>query len=232
MKPRILISGPRDSRANYENAVLRAGGEPLSVYCPSGDLTADGLLLAGGGDMHPRYFGQPDRGSLEIDPARDKAELQILKRFLAEKKPVLGICRGHQVVHIALGGTLRQDLGPRLNQFHAYDKERDRDRYHPVLVRQDSLLERLYGQRELLVNSAHHQSVDRPGRGMRTVARSESGLLEASEHTGLPVFTVQFHPERLTRPDETLGIPDGDRIFASFVERCRSRAEQTEGGSV
>lgn len=112
MKPRILISRSLESRGLYEAAVEKAGGEPLSFHCPDPEMDFDGLILAGGGDMDPSEFSEKNIGSYDIDIPRDKVELALVSRCVNEGKPILGICRGHQVVNIALGGSIYQDLNP------------------------------------------------------------------------------------------------------------------------
>ena len=194
-----------------------AGGRGAARYLPEPDLSYDGLLLAGGGDMDPALFGQADRGSREIDRARDEAELALLDAFFGAGKPVLAICRGHQVVNVWAGGDLIQDLDPALAPFHGGGEE---DRVHPVRAVEGSLLHRLYGP-VFPVNSAHHQALGRLGRGLTVSVRSEGGAAEALEHKTLPLISVQFHPERMTgaraRPDAV----DGGAIFRAFLDMVR-----------
>mgnify|MGYP003305720100 FL=1 len=219
MSPRILISAatPKpDAALNYENAIRTAGGDFVTGYCPEVDLSFDGLLLTGGGDVDPARYGQEDRGCVLIDLERDRAELALAKAYLAAGKPILGICRGMQVLNVALGGTLVQDLGEVLNAFH---RRIDADKAHPILARENSILHALYGPL-IHVTSAHHQAADIPGRGVVITARSEAGVAEALELPGTPVLGIQFHPERMTgahlRPDAM----DGGAIFRWFIEQC------------
>ena len=213
---KILISTGGGDPAHYERAVAVAGGWPCPAYLPEPDAAPyGGLILAGGGDMDPARFGQPDLGSRGIDPARDRAELALLDAFLEAGRPVLGICRGHQVANVWAGGDLIQDLGEKLVPFH----QGEEDMVHPVRAEPDSLMERLYGQ-VFQVNSNHHQGIGRVGQGLRVIARSEGGVAEAVEHETLPLVCVQFHPERMTgsraRPDTV----DGWEIFRWFLEWC------------
>lgn len=209
MAPRILISGCDESRANYDNAVRQAGGEPCSFYLPPVDGGYDALLLCGGDDVDPLYFGQENTASRGIDPDRDEVEFALARLYLQLGKPILGICRGHQVLNIVLGGDLIQDIGDPLHLFHTRG-ERPEDRIHPVYARQGSFLDRLYGP-VFPVNSSHHQAVGRPGGDFPPVAWSEGGLIEASEHLTLPIRSVQWHPERISyanrRPDAVDGAP-------------------------
>lgn len=215
MRPRILISGSDSSRLNYENAVANAGGEPCSFYLPPVDGSYDALLLAGGGDIAPERFGQADAGSTDIDPARDEVEFALTRLYLAAGKPILGICRGHQVLNVVLGGTLIQDIGDPLHLFHTW-KEGAPDRLHPVHTCEGSFLYDMYGP-VFPVNSFHHQAVDRLGEGLKAAAWSESGLVEALEHTTLPVRSLQWHPERMSYALRRADTVDGAPLFDWFI---------------
>ena len=117
MMPNILLSPSKGGCSNYENAVLAAGGRPLARYCPAeADWDCDGLLLCGGDDIDPARFGQENQGSTGIDPERDEAEFAAVRAFLAAGKPILAICRGHQILNVTLGGSLRQDISPAHHQ--------------------------------------------------------------------------------------------------------------------
>lgn len=218
MKPRILISRSPESSGLYEAAVERAGGIPLSFYCPDPELPCDGLILGGGGDVDPSEFLEENHGSVEIDRARDQAELELVNRFVQEGKPILGICRGHQVVNIAMGGTIYQDINNALLQVHALTED-GKSRVHPVRNGAMTVLESLYGSRAL-VNSSHHQAVYQFGQGLYATAWDEAGVVEAMQHAGLPIWTVQFHPEQLNAEDGTL---DGQKLFDFFVEQCKKQ---------
>ena len=103
---RIQISGAQGRTARYEAAVRRAGGQPVVGFCPRPDLTCGGLLLCGGGDLAPAWYGAADRGSGPPDLDRDRSELALVRAYLSAGRPILGICRGLQVLNVALGGTL------------------------------------------------------------------------------------------------------------------------------
>ncbi len=192
---------------NYEDALRLTGARPVSdAAC------ADALLLTGGGDLAPACYGQALSGAEAIDAARDARELALVRDFLARGLPVLGICRGLQVVNVFFGGTLRQHI-------EGHSQIDGRDRLHAVCA-EKGLLRALYGPR-FTVNSAHHQSADRLGEGLCVLARADDGTVEALAHETLPVFAVQWHPERLcgafARPDAA----DGAALFAALLRRCK-----------
>ena len=221
MTPRILISSSTakpDAALNYENAVRAAGGAFVTRYCPEVDLSFDGLLLTGGGDIESCRYGRDNNGSMPPDVDRDLAELTLCKAYLEAGKPILGVCRGHQILNVTLGGTMIQDLGEFLNRFHR--RIGPTDKAHTIWAMEGSVLYTLYGQ-QFGVNSSHHQAIEEPGCGFVVTARSESGTVESIELPGKPVLGVQFHPERMTgthlRPD----CVDGGAIFRWFLDQCK-----------
>lgn len=220
MIPKILISSSKGRPTYYENAVFSAGGEPVACYCPVPDLSCDGLILAGGGDIDPSYFGEENHGSLEIDLARDKAEFALVDAFLDAGKPVLGICRGHQVLNVALGGSLIQDIGDELRPLHTNPEG---DCIHPVHCAGHSLFFPLYGE-NFVVNSSHHQALGRLGKELTPVLWSESGIVEGLEHDSLPVFSVQFHPERMAYEKRRPDTVDGAPLFRHLIALCQENA--------
>lgn len=216
MKPRILISRSPESSGLYEIAVEKAGGEPMSFHCPDPDMDFDGLILAGGGDIDPMEFQEKNHGSFDIDIPRDKVELELVNRCVYEGKPILGICRGHQVVNVALGGTIYQDMNDQMLEIHAQTPEGE-SKVHPARVAIMTMLDDLYGN-EIMVNSSHHQAIRGFGQGLYRTAWDENGVVEAMQHGSLPIWTVQFHPEQMTGEDGTV---DGQKIFDFFLEQCR-----------
>lgn len=210
--PTLFVCGRRDRYPNYAAALAAAGG----LLRFSEDITdaadCDGLLLPGGGDLEPWRYGQNNAASRDLEPRRDAAELALLERFTAAGKPVLGICRGLQAVNVFFGGTLIQDLP-------GHSAVRGRDRLHAVCTGPGPLA-RLWGERPM-VNSAHHQAADRLGAGLRAVQWAPDGTVEALVHETLPVWAVQWHPERLAGPFSVAGTADGGRLLAAFVELCR-----------
>ena len=214
MKPRILISA-RSNYDFYREAVEAVGGEAILYVAGMDDTGYDGLLLSGGRDVNPCHYGEEINGADKIDDVRDAEEFVLIRTFLAAKLPILGICRGQQIMNVALGGTLCQHL-PNA----AYHKETpEGDGLHPIRAEEDSLLFRLYGS-EFIVNTVHHQAIARLADGLRITAWADE-VPEAIEHTSLPIFAVQFHPERMcgvrSRPDTINGAP----LFEHFIAVCR-----------
>ncbi len=180
----------------------------------------DGLVLQGGTDISPQMYGEePLRPEWAGDPERDRYEIDLLRRFLDSKKPVLGICRGQQLINVALGGTLYQDTatqkaGAQVHQDVAiYD-----DKYHHVEILPGTRLAALYpGIGHAKVNSLHHQAVNRLGKGLAVEAQAaEDGVIEAIRLEGAQyVAGVQWHPEFLHGRDD--GVLDAAPLLQDFL---------------
>lgn len=207
MKKTVYIWGEAERFSNYRRAVEAAGGRAVFGGGSGERGTAgDALLLPGGGDLEPWRYGRENTASRGLEPERDRAELELLAAFTAAGKPVLGICRGLQTVNVFFGGTLVQDIP-------GHGAVDGADRLHRVRTAA-SPLRPLCGA-EALVNSAHHQAADRLGSGLRAVQWAEDGVVEALCHRSLPVWAVQWHPERL------LASEAGRRLFGAFLELGR-----------
>ena len=221
MEPRILLSYSASGGENYENAIKAVGGHPEGGYCPKVDISCDGLLLCGGADVDPSYFHQDNHGSEGIDPKRDEAEFALIQAFIAAKKPILGICRGLQIINVALGGSLIQDLKPHLREVHTHSPGSSADKVHPVRAAADSFFAQTYGPL-FPVNSSHHQAIDALGAGLQPVLWGEGDVIEGLEHTSLPIFCVQFHPERMSFAKRREDTVDGSPIFERFLLMCKN----------
>jgi len=221
MKPRILISSSEGGAKNYTAAIEAAGGEAFVFYLPETEGEYDGLLLCGGGDIDPSVYGQENIACDGIDVERDEAEFALVKRYVELGKPILGICRGHQVINVAFGGTMIQDVGEDLCLFHKRGEE-PVDRVHPVRACEGSFLFEMFGQ-TFPVNSSHHQAVDKLGEGLRPAAWAESGLVEALEHERLPIRSVQWHPERISYENKRPDATDCESIFDWFIRTASGK---------
>lgn len=210
MTAAILIPGREDRLPNYAAAIRRQGGQVR--FTETAAMTdCAGLLLPGGGDLAPALYGAEDLGSHPWEAEKDRLELALAEAFLAAGRPVLGVCRGLQVLDVLFGGTLHQDI-PGHSQISGQDS------IHSVTAEPDSLAGRLWGG-QFSVNSAHHQAADRVGGGLRVTAWAADGVIEALEAPGLPLWAVQWHPERMVPPS----LPDGGPLFAFFLEKCREK---------
>jgi len=201
--------------ANYLYALSQLGaqGETGRTFSPD---EYDGLLLPGGWDVNPSRYGKSPVPQETIDDDLDAVQFAVLEAFLKAGKPVLGICRGHQLLNVFFGGTLIQDL-PGAESHRSLPG--GADNVHPVRTVPDSFLDRIYGS-ACTVNSSHHQGIELPGKGFRTAARSEDGVIEAIEHESLPLWGVQWHPERMCFLHRRNDTVDGSKIFRFFLDRC------------
>lgn len=209
---KILIAGLPDHTKNYERALFLCH-VPFDVSLSPRRLSSyDKLLLPGGGDICPRRFGQADQGSLSTDEALDDAQFTLLDAFVRAEKPVLGICRGMQVINVYFGGDLIQDLP--VKHTHQYT---DRDQVHEVRTTPGSLMHRLY-QDHCLVNSAHHQGCGKIGHNLQVTQTAPDGVAEALEHNTRPILGVQWHPERTDLVSSHAKIADGGKLIRYFAE--------------
>lgn len=212
----------------YVRAVLRAGGTPLLLpiatpldACPRLAALLDGYLLPGGVDMAPQYFGQqPPKEVTCFDRVLDEFELEMLRQVAALGKPVLAICRGHQVVNVAFGGTLYQDIPTQCPQAHGHcqDTASRSEPYHTVEILPGTALAAALGEGELLTNSYHHQAVKDLAPGFRVSARTKDGIIEGIENQDGSILGVQWHPECMEER-----YPRFRSLFSAFVERASKK---------
>ena len=219
--------------ASYLRAVEAAGGVPLLIQPSAHQDTVDdlfqccdGLLLAGGEDVHPSAYGAAPHPKLELtNPQRDAIELLLARRALSSGMPIFGICRGLQLLNVAMGGTLYQDLPaqrPGPIDHAAGDRRRDfRSLSHSMALAEDSWLAEILGTTSLAVNSLHHQAIRDLATGLRVVGHAPDGVVEAVEGAGSSfVVAVQSHPELVWEDAD----PRWARVFAAFVERVQQAA--------
>lgn len=169
---------------------------------------ADAIVVAGGEDIAPERYGarRGYRGEGPHAERADSAQIALVQRALARRTPLLGICRGLQIVNVALGGTLVTDLGPEAGHVNAAAPAHRRMHRHDVEVARGSGLHRLFGAEVLTTQSAHHQAVDVLAPGLSVVARAHDGVVEAVEHSEAPILGVQWHPEDPEAPAGQLGV--------------------------
>jgi putative glutamine amidotransferase len=227
-----LVEGVERVRLNaaYVRALESVGLVPI-VVPPLGSAGAvwrildavAGLVLSGGEDVDPSRYGATPHPELgPVNCARDETELALLARAREIGLPTLAICRGIQVVNVALGGTLVQDLPSQRQDVAAHEVDDERDaRVHSVRVDPASRLASILGVQSLGVNSIHHQAVDRLGAAMRVNARADDGTIEGVESNDPRwwMIGVQWHPEELTTTPE----PWDRRLFAAFAAACHAR---------
>lgn len=219
--------------AAYAAVVAQAGGVPLLIPAlAEPELTAhwlelvDGLLLAGGADVDPNHYGEDPLPRLgRITPERDLAELALARGALAAGLPILGICRGLQVLCVAAGGTLLQDIP---SQVPGALKHRQQAPLwygtHDVIIEAGTRLARFLGDGPLRVNSFHHQAVDLLPPGFRAVATAPDGIIEGMEKGDGPfALGVQWHPEAMIE-----GQPRFMALFSGFVDAAAAKAAGLE----
>lgn len=214
---------------DYIAAIERAGGIPVILPITENVETLtpllqklDGILFSGGSDIDPNSYGEFPRFGLGlIEPKRDAHEIQLAQKVLNETTlPVLGICRGIQLLTVATGGTLYQDLQSQRPEGinHSVPKAVRHHAFHTVKIERDSLLHNIYQADELGVNSFHHQAVKELGKGFKATMTAPDGIVEAVEWEGNRfVVAVQWHPEMMEGKMANIRP-----IFNAFVEECKS----------
>jgi putative glutamine amidotransferase len=212
--------------AEYVAATRRAGGIPLLI--PPGEMQyevlceqLDAVILAGGGDIDPAMYGGKEHSSIYmVDAERDRMELAITQRLLDMKLPMLAICRGAQMVNIALGGTLHEHLPEVFGEEIQHRLPPREPTSHRVTVTSDSALCRLLGESEFKSASWHHQSMNKIGDQLCVVASASDGVVEALEMPGHPwLFAVQWHPEITAAHD-----PIQQRLFDELVKAANRKS--------
>ncbi len=210
---KIYVFGDRVKRANYVAAIEAWGGEAVVSTDVSQADACSGLLLPGGADIDPGIYGAENLGSRGIDRALDETELALVEKFVQAERPILGICRGLQILNVAFGGDMIQDL-PTAST-HCWE-ESTGDKRHLVTAGRDSFLQDLYG-RSFPVNSAHHQGAGKIPSSLRVAAVSEDGVVEALELPQKHIYAVQWHPERMALCHARSDTVDGGKIFRFFI---------------
>ena len=217
------------TNAAYLRAVEQAGGIPI-LLPPQLSLVArtelwqrlDALVLTGGGDIDPARFGEQRHPTVyDVSASRDELEIDLTQRALAEEVPLLAICRGIQVLNVALGGTLYQDIASDLRSPIQHSQKERRDQpTHSVKMQQESRVAEILGRPEVDVNSFHHQAIKDLGAGLKAVGTASDGVIEAAEMTDHPfAVAVQWHPEDLVTHDRAARA-----LFEALVEAASRSA--------
>jgi putative glutamine amidotransferase len=219
--------------ANYANW-LNHLGEELTILDLKGYKVNDlfgniqsfsGILLSGGGDIHPKFYGKEEEVPLckGIDLKRDEMELQLIDLAFQENIPLLGICRGQQILNVTFKGSLHADISA--SGVSSAGHFNDKDVFHPVTVVRDSLLSRITKVTTGIVNSSHHQAVAGLAEGFSVSAFSDDGIIEAIEYTGPKnhgfCLAVQWHPERMAIESPLSGI-----LGRKFIEEAKKRSRE------
>jgi len=211
------------SQSNYARAFERAGAACVISAMNDPEVYADlcdGVLFTGGGDVDPERYGEKNVCDIKSDPILDDMELRLFAEFFKRGKPIMGICRGIQLVNVAMGGTLVQDVPSQITLSAHKQVYQDNIPRHMVKTTPGTAIHSLFGD-EVMTNSYHHQAVKTCGKGMRAAAVTDEGLIEAIEHESLPIIAVQWHPERVIG-EESLDLPSMLPLFEYFVNLCRN----------
>jgi putative glutamine amidotransferase len=239
MKIAISVSDKekaRGSESPYYKALLAVGVKPdeVEVVSPSDPSITnikdyDGVLFSGGKDINPKYYEEAVKypGLVQIDAERDTFEFELFDRAHRHRLPILGVCRGIQMINVKFGGTLYQDLHQDLHSDAPVEREHMQSAPRPepthavILTDPESRLAETF-KGSCRVNSLHRQAIKRLGRGLKVTARSEDGLAEAVESADAYPFlmAVQWHPE------EMVDRPEPRKLFEKFVAKCRELAAQ------
>lgn len=211
----VSASKPSSATETYIKAIRRAGGTPIIIPITTNEAELkavlkriDGVVMTGGEDVEPwRYGEQPTPELGGVYPERDEFDIKLIQLAAAKRLPIMGICRGAQVMNVAFGGTLYQDIPSQLPQSKV-DHYFGTKRAHKIEIKQESNLHKILGD-EAIVNSVHHQSVKKLAPGFIVTAVAEDGVVEGIEmESGKPIFGIQFHPEVFVAAgdDDFLGL--------------------------
>lgn len=175
----------------------------------------DGLLLPGGDDIDPALFGQENMGSRTIDRALDDAQMSLMDYFVKHNKPILGICKGAQIINVYFHGDIIQDLDDERRAHHTYHDGTGEE--HVTYISKGNFLYDIYGS-EMITNSFHHQAIGRPGDGLVVIQKSDDDVIEGMVHESLPIISLQWHPERMCFERHEEGKSDSKPVFDHFLE--------------
>lgn len=224
------IKGKYRVNASYIDAIVNSGAIPLII--PSNielkdcrqimDLL-DGLLIPGGGDIIPDLYGEETHPKVTYSRrSNDLFEIELVRLAKEYKKPVLGICRGHQIINVAFGGSLYQDIASQFKDeiCHNQSPKNTDEAMHKVYLEEDSNLAKILGKTVIGVNTLHHQGVKDMAEGFKVSARASDGLIEAIETEDGMIMGVQWHPELLAPR-----FKEFKNFFDEFISKCSSNLD-------
>ena len=197
---------------NYVSALTLCGAKSVLSLSLNDEPGCAALLLPGGGDVDPSFYHQENCGSQDINRELDRSQFALLEQYRNCGKPVLGICRGHQMINVFFGGSLTQAL-PTADH---HKRKMGVDVIHSNVAEPGSFLTTLYG-RKFTTNSAHHQGIHDLGRSLIAAQYADDGVIEAIRHETFPIFGVQWHPERIMGKFSNPDTVDGSILFHSFL---------------
>ena len=236
-RPRVLISGSFNSESASEqlNAALQGLADNVLSSFESAGIDSelvnaaspesknadvllssfDGLVILGGGDIDPEFYGEGCESSCTygVNPVADQFEIGLVKAALQYKKPVMGICRGMQVINVALGGTLYEHIGD--DTIHKIKGSSTEMNQHEVFISEGSLLHNIYNRTNMTIRSAHHQAVKELGKGLIISAKADDGIIEAIESHDGWCLGVQWHPEDASADKEQI-----QTLMGQFARAC------------
>lgn len=234
MTPIIAILGAIDDertlslKGAYAHAIEKFGGLPIVIpYTENEEALdgyielCDGVLFSGGCDVEPKNFGEETKAACgKIQLFRDSLELSFFKKAFEAKKPIMGICRGAQLINVALGGSLYQDIPSEISTDISHrQKESGEISAHEIRILSDTPLMELIGEEKIAVNSFHHQSIKALGEGLEVMAFAEDGIVEAVCFNGENyVIGYQWHPEKLRDTDQYKKL-----LFNDFIKACKEK---------
>lgn len=211
---KIVIVGRKKDTFRYEAWFGKITDQAVTSLDPADLADCDGVILPGGSDITPSFFGQEVNGARDMDIELDTIQFNAARYCIEHKIPMFGICKGIQMLNVALGGTLFQDLSTAAS--HKYIGE---DQYHSTAIETGSFLHKIYGN-SMITNSAHHQGLDRLGQGLKVIQRCcFDQCIEAVVHENLPIFGTQWHPERL---DSIQAGVSSDPLLHHFISLIRT----------
>ncbi|TJX15417.1 gamma-glutamyl-gamma-aminobutyrate hydrolase family protein [Tissierella creatinini] len=234
MKPVIGLTCEKENLINrsinrvnypYIMSVIAAGGIPIIIPTmeDTEDISryldiVDGVIFTGGGDVSTHYFNEePIREVEEVCQDRDMTEMALFHEAYKRGKPIFGICRGIQLINIALGGSIYQDIYTQVPNVLGHTCANNiQDGYHIINIKKESILYDIFQKEKLVVNSQHHQSIKSLGKDLRVIAEAKDGIIEAIESTNENfILGLQFHPEAMAMKYEEFLKP-----FKYFIDRC------------